>query len=250
MFLHNQGLSHRLNRARAISLRFLAIAVILGVFAVSPAIGQSIYSDSWTWSPGQTTIEYDEENPTPDPITYVVGCGITEDYYNGYPHEYSVVTTITSPDGHSEVAGGGGQYYARAEVDLILDLNNPGDFFISSDHSYYCSIINNEINSGSTYAGITVGISISCYELRSYDSATRTARLTRKEPCVTHCGGPGDVFTFRYDPALGPPQQLVVAEPYTKVDGNVTCSHVFTWRRYSGVCNCGNVEAPLLGFPF
>lgn len=253
MFLPNYKLWQHQSRAMTISLRFFAIAIILGFFAVSPAVGETIYSDSWTWSPspnhpsGQIDIQYDEQYPTPDSITYVVGCGITEDNYNSYGHEYYVDTTITSPDGRSQTENGNG----RAEVDLILDLNNPGEFFISSDHSYFCPIANNIFSEGNTSASIIVGISIACFELVSFDSAIRTAYLRRKVPCNTNCGDPEDTFTFRYDPALGPPQQLVVGEPYTRVlNTYILCSHAFAYRRYSGVCNCGNVEVPLPGILF
>ena len=95
-----------------------------------------------------------------------------------------------------------------------------------------------------------MGVSISCFELIYFNAAIRTAYLRRKEPCPANCGDPGDIFHYRYVPALGPPQQLIVAEPYTKADGYITCSHTTTQRRYSGVCNCGNAEVPVPGILF
>lgn len=70
-----------LNSTAAIKLRFLASAVCLVLVALSPALGQTEYSDAWVYDPSDysydsaTDTGYGGEGTTP-PL-YLIGAGVS-----------------------------------------------------------------------------------------------------------------------------------------------------------------------------
>src|SRR5215204_43786 len=99
------------------------------------AFGQTTWSDTWLVGPAPDSNNYESE-PFPEliPGAYFRGAGITDDYYNSYGHEYSVYSTLTSPNGRTDVAGGSGGTHASADVSLQLRTDEQGNFVIDSLH--------------------------------------------------------------------------------------------------------------------
>lgn len=134
---------------------------------------------------------------------------------------------------------------------LTLTATLPVDFDLASETievgSYSTFTTYNSVYGQTvTSALVTVGVSISCYELISANSETRIATMRRKVPCAAACGTSTETLFFRYDPVRGAPWEVIVAEPYTYVLGSRVCSHVITVRRIIvGPCQCGNVELPI-----
>jgi len=126
--------------APAFCFRLLTCFFVVGL-AASSAFGQSQWSD--TWLVGSSDANYYESEPLPNTIpgAYFKGCGVTEDNYNSYGHDYWVDSTLTSPFGRTSYGTGGGPAYARTDVSLPLNSDEEGDFVLESVHHTYCPII-------------------------------------------------------------------------------------------------------------
>lgn len=100
------------------------------------------------------------------PNAYVAGCGVSDESYSGYGHEYSITTTVTSPSGRSATGYGGGTDYGRADVTIPLrnidGSFDAGDFFVESTHEAFCPIRGMELSPNFTNFPLLVGISATC----------------------------------------------------------------------------------------
>lgn len=122
-------------------LRLGVVAVwLLGIFASS---GQAtvVYTDSWeSDSMVPTGAIYEQGDVRAGP--YIFGCGVTEGYYDASGHYEAVSTTLYSPRGRAALGSADSQYtgvgYARADVSLIWEPEDFGDYVAISDHMEYC----------------------------------------------------------------------------------------------------------------
>lgn len=223
------------------------------IFAVSSAYATTVYSDSWLEGSDPAGSTY-EEGGTIENSYRVIGCGLTEANYGDdwELHSVRAATTVRSPNGRSFTRTAavyytwnqGSNFTARAESSLSWDSSDMGDYIVSTRHYSTCPAT----ELGSTGLVTKVGVSISCYELISFNSATRIATLRRIEPCDTHCGNSGDTVTFRYVPPT-PPQFVVRGEPYVKKFGVVVCGRIGTNPKRVTSCQCGNVETNIAPIP-
>lgn len=114
----------------------ICITVVLACLScVSSASGQNaIYSDVWF-----------DDSLADAGIGQVVGCGVTEGGYDD-DHMYYVISTISSPNGRGMTQDYG---YAtpsvRADVSLVWDSNDTGDYEIYTEHWAYCPNVYGEI---------------------------------------------------------------------------------------------------------
>ena len=100
--------------AKHISL--LLFVVVVSLCSASRASAQRIdYSDSWVVDTSTSTTLW--------------GCGITDESYTNYGHEYTVTTTLTSPSGMTFTGAGsngtcsnGNIQCARADGSLSIFL--------------------------------------------------------------------------------------------------------------------------------
>lgn len=146
-------------------LRFIACFLFLICVAASPTFGQSYWSDNWLVSqaPDNNPADDPDELPGLVPGAYVAGCGATEDNYNTYGHEYSVMTTVTSPSGRTAtISGGPSGSYSRADASLQLDSNEVGRFATDTIHSGFCPIGMSSLGPTNTSAG-GIGLGLSAY---------------------------------------------------------------------------------------
>lgn len=120
---------------------YFAMTIMYWASCPSSALGQTTYSD--IWSDGSD----------------IYGCGLTEDYYNSYNHTFAVATTIQSPNGRSSTTGAGyNTPYARADVSLGFDESDLGDYFLNSEHNYYCPIVSEYYFAGTTGAAAAASV--------------------------------------------------------------------------------------------
>lgn len=112
-----------------------ARAICLGLLILTATSVQAMTKFSEEW--------IDDSNPSSG---YVVGCGITRtEYYEDY-HLITVRTTLTSPNGRTEIEYGFGDgagykqpYIARAEAFLAWNWDDvEGDYLAFSEHSSDC----------------------------------------------------------------------------------------------------------------
>lgn len=113
---------HRFVQGNAVatSLRFFATALFFTLLNFSPAFSQSTYSDSWFDDSGSGVI---------------VSAGVTD---GSYTHSYVVDTTVHSPNGRSAVGSRRRTGYARADVSLAWDWDDPGEYLTDSQHWARC----------------------------------------------------------------------------------------------------------------
>lgn len=137
-------------------LQFFSIALLVSlfvVFSVTTVKADSTYSDAWL----------------DDSSEAIAGCGVSE---GSYMMQYWVQSSLTSPNGRRAIgysAGGGDSRvytagYARADVFLLWDWSDVGDFSVTSDHWLVCPDPNQaylEAFVGSTFASLPLGISVS-----------------------------------------------------------------------------------------
>ena len=147
-------------------LRFIMWSALLICVTASPTYGQTYWSDNWIVAPPVDSDATDDPDELP---TYplgadVQGCGITEDYYDSYGHDYSVETRVTSPSGSLSVtfSSGWSHVYARADVFLPIRSDEIGYYATSSLHRGYCPIGMSSLGPVSTVAG-GVGAGLSAY---------------------------------------------------------------------------------------
>lgn len=174
----------------AMSLRLFVALIFVSFFAVSSGTVRAVscYSDSWVDDSGVADgVIYEEGDARSGP--FVVGCGVTQMYYNSRWsefHEAEVDTTITSPNGRSITVTGEGEggasngtFSARAEAPLLWDWNDLGDYTVTSHHYSECPVA----DFGYTYYGITIGASkIVMRQVSPGSYAFRTI-----EPCNVRC---------------------------------------------------------------
>lgn len=109
----------------AISLRISIMIMILGFFGVSPAFGDSQYSDTWF-----------DDSQAEEGIGNAVGSGVVD---GTYTHYYYIDTTIKSPslrtgvDSSEQTVG-----YARVDVPLQWLAGDSGDYITQSKHWSHC----------------------------------------------------------------------------------------------------------------
>ncbi len=88
----------------------------------------AMYSDTWvnsSWS-------------------RIWGCGVTEDYYNGYGHQYYVTTTLTSPMGRTASATSytsSSYAYVDVKLDWPFDDGDLGEYLTTTEHKTLCPYI-------------------------------------------------------------------------------------------------------------
>lgn len=162
---------------KALSPNILCVLICISfliIFSATSAHGQVMWSDSWGQAP-TPGVNYYEDDPPPNTIPgmYVWGCGITEDNYNTYGHEYYVTTTVTSFNGRTASLLGGGTSYAIAEASLTFDRDDLGEFTVVTEHEIYCP----QSNMGTlpTIKEVTQSVSIkySAYEFFKLDTLNK-----------------------------------------------------------------------------
>ncbi len=124
------------NYVAGIGSYVFARAICLGLLILTATSVQAMTKFSEEW--------IDDSNPSSG---YVVGCGVTRtEYYEDY-HLISVKTTLTSPNGRTEIeygfADGAGYkqpYIARAEASLVIDFNDLGNYIVESHHTSSCPV--------------------------------------------------------------------------------------------------------------
>jgi hypothetical protein len=130
-----RGLS---GRPIEVFLKLLAMAALLTLMS-APAFSQNTYSDTWLNESGGGT---------------VVSAGVTD---GSYTHSYIVETTVSSPTGRAAFGTKRSTGFARADVSLAWDWNDPGEYVTDSDHLARCP--GDELNYfpiGSTFINITL----------------------------------------------------------------------------------------------
>ena len=117
-----------------------------------------------------------------------MACGITQDNYNSYGHEYWVITTLTSPLGRSaSITSYTDMSYARSDVSLPLDRDDLGLYLIDSEHWYFCPIANHNINDGATGSSQLIAIKDSAYRF----SMILNGRCLWEKTCTGKCSVDG-----------------------------------------------------------
>jgi len=97
----------------------------MGILFVPSAFG-SDFSDIWL-----------DDSNAENGIVYVVGAGVTDGDYTA--DAIDVETTLTSPNGRIIMGDAVGYAAARAEIRLLWDWNDFGEFSLQSVHQPYCS---------------------------------------------------------------------------------------------------------------
>jgi hypothetical protein len=111
-------------------------------------------------------VKYSDASMGSDGTIY--GWGVTDANSGGcYCHSAKVTTTLRSPNGRTQTFTRSttiGQEYARADVYLLFDQNDVGNYTISSRHWAYCRYCScNYINNALTSILLGVGFSFVCY---------------------------------------------------------------------------------------
>jgi hypothetical protein len=155
----------------ATCLRLFPVGVLLALFGASPALSQTTYSDSWLDDSGSGTM---------------VSAGVTD---GSYTHSYVVDTTVSSPNGRSAFGSRRRTGYARADVTLAWDWDDPGDYFTESEHWARCP--GDDLNYypiGTTSDSFRVGISNAVYSSAQCQSDGCLYQIV--VPCDTTCKSP------------------------------------------------------------
>lgn len=122
---------HPRRRAGAAWLRGLMCAAFVCVAAVTSAVGQeATYTDNWIADTSND--EYVNEGGSEG---YVNGFGITEQDYSSY-ESYKVETSLASPNGRYTWRQSFGDFNARTDVSLPVNLDYPeeGQYTTTSNH--------------------------------------------------------------------------------------------------------------------
>jgi hypothetical protein len=217
-------------------------AVILCFAMAAPSLAQtggfsSVYSDSWF--DGVQDRTHDELNPvTPVVIGYSVG----QMDPDAPDQSIAVQTSLVTENGRAVTVSNSGysSVSAVATMPILYDAAT-GEYEIGNYSTL--TTYNSQYGQTVTTSAVSVGLSISCYVLFSVNAAIHTAIMHRIIPCITACGAQSDTLTFSYNPALGVPTTVVVAEPYTKVGFLKICSHITAppERVPDGTCRCLNL---------
>jgi hypothetical protein len=159
----------RLRNAVAVCLHFWAALVILTLFGVSSAFGQATYSDSWFDDSGAGSI---------------ASAGVTD---GSYTHSYVVDTTVSSPNSRTAFGSRRRTGYARADVALAWDWDDPGEYFTDSEHWARCPGDDlNYYSIGTTADSILTGISHAEY-VKDVQYADGTGHFVPIAGCNVTC---------------------------------------------------------------
>jgi hypothetical protein len=189
-------------RTRALLL-FVFTGVVLGSLAAPTAFADysGIYSGSAVDSTGK-----------------VSAWGVTN--VTAMQHVAYVTTTLTSPNGRRVSANGTtvGPGHSRADVYLLFDQNDLGDYTVSSVHDAYCNVMGHFINGVGTQKVFKVGMSFICY-VSPTDTGGGWARYTRAQQCDVTCAPPPGYTKgiFTAGPPHPPTEVLFIA--WTKIVG-------------------------------
>ncbi len=246
-------------------LKMMAVTVLLLCSVVSQASAQGSsmgygvnYDDAWligynqyytTTADGGVAITHENE-----PMIYVNGCGIYEESYNSYGHQYSVRTKITAPNGssvtnQSSYGGGYSSIHVRSDaaIRFFPDLpGNIGNFLSQHDTTGYCpssSYYNAYYGAGGGFLYLPVGVSFSCYRLDSGDPNNPLTGTYKVIPnCNATCKSPS--YTYTYTPREGFRFFLRVAEPYVVLPtGRKQCNRIIGLPLPTDFCNdCSDVD--------
>lgn len=150
-------------KLRGLGARTILAAVFLVALGGESAFGAA-YSDIWVVSYGGSNV-------------VVKACGVTDESYSGYNHEFSISSTIYSPNGRtaSGYANNGGCTYSgsyecgQANVSMpAADASGEfeeGEFFVDTVHQTFCPYRNMELADMFTSAFQTVALKKSAYRL-------------------------------------------------------------------------------------
>lgn len=141
--------------------------------------GWVTYTDSWSsWS-------------------RTLACGVTEDNYNTWGHQYWIKCTITSPNGRTSTATSyTGSSYASVTVSLPWDDNDLGEFLAVSEHWWRCPYIGSAFPNATTQKRVRVGMSIACYKFAFVDPSAPICIYTVTDACNCKCKS----AEVRFDP--------------------------------------------------
>jgi hypothetical protein len=179
----------------------------------------------------------------------VHGWGVTDANSTGcYCHTAKVTTTIRSPKGRTQTAsdiyGGRGHEYARADVSLVWDGSDLGNYTESSTHWAFCPYCNCYfINAATTQVPVQNGISYICW-VTPVDTGGGFARYTRAAQCNVTCapsaGTTKEIFT------AGPPHPPTEVGDvwWWKIYGTGICGPS-PWTTFPAVCtSCWQIQWP------
>lgn len=179
----------------------------------------------------------------------VAGCGITDESYTSYGHEYSVTSTLTSPSGRTAVTSGGigscmtgNPQCSRADVSLSLfdgtgGFFDNGEFFIETLHEGYCPNYAMTLQTLQTNGAILIGISVSVLT-----KAAMSNWYTKITGCNVHC--PTDEFHASTN--MGP--RIISAVPYTYFGGYI-CGPINAVASTGPTTQCGDYDG-WVSWPF
>jgi hypothetical protein len=182
----------------------------------------------------------------------ITGCGVTDETYPSYGHEYTVTATLTSPTGRTHVGygssgscGTGNPQCSRADVSLnLIDSSGGwdlGEYFIESFHEGVCPYYTMGLPEANTNAGIILGVSISVLT-----KAATSNFYTRVAHCNVHCPTDGFLadqnhgqfiasavpYTYRFGYICGPVNAVAPTSPSTPcqdIEGYVSWPTGFPW---------------------
>lgn len=240
-------------RVARISLYASVTVILLCLFNVAAAFGQSTYSDSWLSGTPYSgdNINYGASNSS---VMSIAGCGITD---GSYTDIYYVNSTLSGPTGaSSSQASNPSAGHTRADVSLPFNpfnQNAQGNYSTSTDHwdspngdpDYYYI--------GSSSIGIPIGVSFTCFlfervllidDNNGVPKQTCLYRLV--SPCNASCKANTATYTFTYPQTHTP--ALLAAEPYVGVSPTVVCSHVAALQPGQSCGGCADVNLPSVGF--
>ncbi len=119
------------------------------------------------------------------------GCGVTEDYYNSYGHQYYVTTTVTSPIGRAASATSyTSSSYAYVDVRLDWPSDDSGDFgeyLTSTEHRTLCPYIGFWVTMANTQKRAYFGISTACYHFAYVDPGAPVCVYLPVDGCNCKC---------------------------------------------------------------
>lgn len=139
--------------------------------------GSAIYSDIWVNSNWNR----------------IWGCGVTEDYYNTYGHQYYVRTTLTSPNGRTASSTSytsSSHAYAEVRLDWPMNDSDLGEYPLTTDHFTLCPYIGLWVPTGSTGDKYLVGISVACYRFVGVDPDSGLCIYVPVDGCNCKCFSP------------------------------------------------------------
>lgn len=176
-----------------------------------------------------------------DSIIY--GWGITDANSGGcYCHTAKVTTTIRSPKGRTQTAsdiyGSRGHEYARADVRLLWDETDLGDYTESSTHWAFCPYCNcYYVNGQTTSTYLKLGVSHVCFYRPIYVGSGYCSYV-RKDPCGSNCRA---ATASVYVGGSACPAYEYGIEPWAYYDGTFHCLTINEYGSSDETCTCFDV---------